>query len=387
MLNENKDKLQKEALEACETEGNILLTMATGTGKSRIAIEYAKKHKLQSIALLVPTENLRDDNWRQEFCKWEAEHLWDENTLRICYASGSKVKGNEFDLVIMDEAHNVTELSYEFFEDNVCKKVIALTATSPRKLEKLDIFRRLNFRKIFSVTLSEAISLGVISPFRITVVYTQLNNTLRYIDAGSKAKPFKTTEKGQYDFLTKRINAFKGSEELDGIKVDTYLTPKDKALRDVLIRKRMQLINNLRSKEFAARVLLGIIPEEERYLIFAGGIAQAESLCEYRYHSKTDDKHLKMFQNGEINRLSCVDALNEGINIPDVDGSIMVQIKSSDIKLVQRIGRNIRFREGHIANIYIIVCKDTQDEVWFRKASEDLDESRIEYKLISEFLQ
>ena len=82
-----------------------------------------------------------------------------------------------------------------------------------------------------------------------------------------------------------------------------------------------------------------------------------------------------------------MDALNEGINIPDVDGSIMVQIRSSDIKLVQRIGRNIRFREDHLANIYIIVCKDTQDEVWFRKASEDLDESRIEYKLISEFLQ
>ena len=75
MLNENKDKLQKEALEACETEGNILLTMATGTGKSRIAIEYAKKHNLQSIALLVPTENLRDNNWQEEFYKWDANDL------------------------------------------------------------------------------------------------------------------------------------------------------------------------------------------------------------------------------------------------------------------------------------------------------------------------
>ena len=377
MLNENKDKLQKEALEACETDGNILLTMATGTGKSRIAIEYAKKHNLQSIALLVPTENLRDNNWQEEFYKWDANDLWDNHTVRLCYASGSKMKGNEFDLVIMDEAHNITELSHEFFEDNICKKVIALTATSPVKFNKVDIFRKLNFRRIFSVNLNEAISLGVVSPYKITVVYTQLNDTLRYIDAGSKSKPFKTTEKKMYDWVTRQIDALE--EEVD-------LSFKKRSLIDTYRRKRMHLINSLRSKEHAARVILEKLPEEDKYLIFAGSIQQAESLCEYRYHSKTDSSHLQMFQRGEINRLSCVEALNEGINIPEVDGSVMVQIRSSDIKLVQRIGRNIRFREGHEANIYIIVCKDTQDEVWFNKASENLDADRIEYKSIKEFL-
>ena len=93
-----------------------------------------------------------------------------------------------------------------------------------------------------------------------------------------------------------------------------------------------------------------------------------------------------MFQEGLLTRLSCVEALNEGINIPDVDGSIMVQVRSSDIKLIQRIGRNIRFKEGHEAHIYIIVCKNTQDEVWFNKASLNLEENRIEYKTINEFL-
>ena len=386
MLNKNKDELQQKALEACEQEGNILLTMATGTGKSRIAIEYAKRHNVQSIALLVPTENLRDSNWQEEFYKWDANEIWDKNTLRLCYASGSKIKGNEFDLVIMDESHNIIELSYEFFEDNICKKVIALTATSPKKLEKLNIFSKLNFRRIFSVNLDEAIELGVVSPYRITVVYTQLNDTLRYIDAGSRAKPFKTTEKNQYNYLTKMINSLQEPEMVDGVQVERYISPKEKSMMDMYIRKRMHLINSLRSKEHAAKVILKTIPEEDRYLIFAGSIQQAESLCEYRYHSKTDSKHLEMFQKGELNRLSCVEALNEGINIPDVDGSIMVQIRRSDIKLIQRIGRNIRFREGHEAHIYIIVCKDTQDEVWFNKASENLDESRIEYKSINEFL-
>ena len=53
--------------------------------------------------------------------------IWENNVESYCYASGSKVKGNEYDLVIMDEAHRITELSYEFFKDNKIKlgKVIA----------------------------------------------------------------------------------------------------------------------------------------------------------------------------------------------------------------------------------------------------------------------
>lgn len=382
----NKNKLQKKALKACEVKGNVLLTMATGTGKSKVAIDYCKKHKPQNIALLVPTENLRDSNWAEEFYKWDAGEIWENNVIRLCYASGSKTKGNEFDLVIMDESHNITELSYEFFEDNICKKVIALTATSPKKIEKQDIFKKLNFRSIFSITLEEAIGLGVVAPYSITVVYTNLNSSLKYIDAGSKSKPFKTTERGQYDYLTKKISEIIDKEEVDGFDVPKYLSVREKSMLEIYIRKRTHLINNLKSKEYAAKVILNTIPKEDKYLIFAGSIAQADNLCEYRYHSKTSEEDLKKFQNGYINRLSCVEALNEGINVPEIDGSIMVQIRSSDIKLIQRIGRNIRFREGHEANIYILVCKDTQDEVWFKKASLNLDESRIKYKTINEFL-
>ena len=71
-----------------------------------------------------------------------------------------------------------------------------------------------------------------------------------------------------------------------------------------------------------------------------------------------------MFQKNELNRLSCVEALNENINIPDVDGSVMVQIRSSDIKLIQRIGRNIRFREGHEAQ---------QDGTYLQSTAETAD--------------
>lgn len=374
-----RDKEQKKALKLClETEGNILLSMATGSGKSRVPIEYAKKKGVKSIAVLVPTEDLRDNNWKEEFEKWGAIDLWENNTEALCYASASKIKGKHFDLIIMDEAHRITDLSYEFFIDNTFDKVIALTATEPEKLNKITLFEQLNFKAKHVLTLDEAIEKGIIADYEITVVYTQLNSSLKYIDAGSKKKPFKTTEKKNYDYLTSKL------EELKSLP---YLSPTDERRREFLILKRMHLIYNLRSKLIAAKYIKDkVLDTSERILIFCGNIDQANELCEYRYHSKTSDTDLIKFKKGEINQLSCVDAINEGINIPDLDGALVVQIKSSEIQLIQRLGRTLRIRPNHKARITILVCKGTQDEVWLENAIKNLDSNKIVYKMINEYL-
>lgn len=373
-----KDKEQKEALKLCmETEGNILLSMATGSGKSRIPIEYAKKKKLKSIAVLVPTEDLRDNNWKEEFEKWGAESLW-KNTEGLCYASASKIKDNHYDLVIMDEAHRITDLSYEFFRDNICDKVIALTATEPEKLDKVKLFQQLDFKNRHVLTLDDAINKGIIADYEIEVIYTNLNSSLKYVEAGSKAKPFKTTEKKSYEYLTDRIKYF---ESLP------YLSPVEEKKKNLLILKRMQFIYNLKSKLYAAKLIKErVLNSSERNLIFCGSINQAEELCEHRYHSKTDIKDLEDFKAGKINQLSCVDAVNEGTNIPNLDGAMIVQIKSSEIQLVQRLGRTLRIRPNHKAKIVILVCKDTQDEVWLNNAIKKLDSSKITYKMINEYV-
>lgn len=89
--------------------------MATGTGKSRIAISICNKlvqwvnghiqnglAKLPKILLVVPTEKLRDENWHDEFKKWHSEGVY--NIIeRCCYASLNKYEGQDFDLVILDK--------------------------------------------------------------------------------------------------------------------------------------------------------------------------------------------------------------------------------------------------------------------------------------------
>ena len=374
----NKTKEQDEAVKLClETDGNVLLSMATGAGKSKIPIEYAKIKKCKKIAILVPTEELRDNNWREEFEKWGARKIWENNVESLCYASGSKVKGNEYDLVIMDEAHKITELSYEFFKDNKIKKIIALTATEPEKMDKIELFHNLSFKGKYSLSLDKAIEKGIVADYKITIIYTQLNNNLKYIKAGSKTKPFMVTEKAQYDYFTKQIDSYKESG---------YLSPREEKMKQMFILKRMHLIYNLKSKMIAAKYIKDkILDKKSRNLFFCGSIEQAEELCEYTFHSKTDDRDLNKFKKGIIHQLSCVDALNEGINVENVDGALVLQLKSSQIQFVQRIGRTLRIRPNHKSNIFVLVCKGTQDEVWMQNALRNLDQSKIEYKTINEY--
>jgi len=66
----------------------------------------------------------------------------------------------------------------------------------------------------------------------------------------------------------------------------------------------------------------------------------------------------------KIKRLGVVQSLNEGENIPNLDIGMIIQFNSNPKNTFQRIGRIIRKRDNHEAEIHIIVLKDTVDEQW-----------------------
>lgn len=378
-MKKTKSEVQKEAEDAIEANGGSgSVFMATGTGKSKIPIDIAKKD-LQTIPisnyrilLCVPTEKLRDKNWKEEFEKWEADEVWERCVERTCYVSMHKLKDKHYDLVILDEGHNITENNSVFFDNCTYDRVVLLTATMPRKIQKLEIIEKLGLNVVYTVTLDQAVEWGLVSPFSITVVYTSLEKVRKTVVAGTKSKPFLQTEFAAYKYLTDRINA---------LKDEPVLTVQETSMLQMLIRKRMHLIYNLQSKTDAAKILLGKIPITERTLIFAGSIKQAEELCIHSFHSKSPKGSTTYndFCEKKIDRLASVDSLNEGHNIPDLDRAVLVQITSNSLDIIQRIGRIVRFREGHLAKILIIVAKGTVDETWLSKAIADIDINRIKF--------
>lgn len=380
-VNKVREKVQNEAKQAVIANGGTgMIAMATGSGKSRVAVELAKHYAASSlfaykeIAVIVPTEKLRDENWLEEFEKWEAASLWTETT-RLCYASASKVNNRDFELAILDEGHNITELSSEFFLNNNVKRTVLLTATPPDDKVKRQILSDLGIDLVYELTLDQAVRLGFVAPYKITVITVPLDATTKNIPGGTKAKPFMTTEAACYNYWNKRVQGAMFDE-----------TPQGKAKLKFAILGRMQFIYKIPSKTAVIKFLLDkVIPEDDRTIIFCGNIEQAEEVCPTFYHSKSGNQSYDAFKAEKINRLSCVKAVDEGHNLPNVDSGIIGQLNSGEKQLIQRIGRTIRFRPGHEAHLYIIVSEGTQDEKWLEKAVENLNKSKINYVRFPQF--
>lgn len=375
---QNKSRVQQEARRAWEAGGNWgLLAMATGTGKSKVAIDVVTELSGPMFAeprvlLVVPTEKLRDDNWRDEFNKWGAGK-WYKNLQRSCYVSITKYEMQSYDLVILDEAHNLTDRNSDFFQRNTVHKVLALTATPPNpkggetEKAKALLFQQFRIKTDFEYTLDQAVSSGLVAPFEIKVVECSLDDTQKYIKAGNEKNRFFQTEVQRYNYISNLILKLRIAKKEDVLKFK-YM-------------ERMRLVQNSIAKTKLAKLILEkYIQADDRVLVFCGSIAQSEELMGSAvYHSKTSDTALTQFQQKLISRLGCVEALNEGINVPEVDQGLIVQLNSSKKDLVQRIGRLIRKRPGHKATVWILVAVDTVDSNWFEKAIEGFDKGVITY--------
>lgn len=373
---QNKSIIQAEAKFLWKSQGEWgLLAMATGTGKTKIAIDVVSElsepvFAEPRILLVVPTEKLRDDNWLDEFNKWGAGKYY-KNLQRSCYVSITKFQHQSYDLVILDEAHNLTERNSDFFTTNTVKRVMALTATPPdpkgndTEKGKVLLFKQFRLKTDFHYTLEQAVADKLVAPYEVRVVEVDLDDKSKYIKAGNAAKPFFQTEKGAYDYVSATIKKMQYSKN-EAIKWK-YLD-------------RMRIIQNSIAKAAVARLIIDKYCQEDRYIVFCGSIKQAEDLCGVNvYHSKTNDVALTKFQNLEIDEMGCCEALNEGINVPLVDQGVLVQISASVKDFVQRIGRLIRKRPGHKAIVWVVIARGTQDAKWAERAFEGIDKSVITY--------
>jgi superfamily II DNA or RNA helicase len=304
----------------CLENKAITLAMCTGSGKSRVSIMACKELNPKKICLIVPTVRLRDNNWKDEFIKWESKIIY-EKIDRYCYASIAKIEKKEYDLVICDEIHNITEKSINFFLNNKIDRVIGLTATPPEdevKKQLIDSIAPIGF----VYTLSEGVKDGVVSPYEIQVIESRLDNKNKNVKAGKSPNFYYITELKKYENLNNLINVlnYKGQDATWAVMA------------------RMRFLYNLKSKtDMGKYVLNNIIDPELRTLIFCGSILQAETLCKDTFHSKSGDDSLNKFINKEINRLSCVKSLNEGQNLPEIDAALIIQLNSKKKDLVQRV--------------------------------------------------
>src|ERR1700744_3424281 len=103
-----KQKVQQAALDAWKANYyRGTFEGATGVGKSRVGVLAVKnqfeRNPNSIVYVLVPTEVLRDDDWIEEFKKWDCEDLIPKVNF-LCHASMDTVEvEGEIDLAVFDE--------------------------------------------------------------------------------------------------------------------------------------------------------------------------------------------------------------------------------------------------------------------------------------------
>jgi superfamily II DNA or RNA helicase len=370
-----KTEVQKKIVQLLkEVNGHGILELATGTGKTKIAIDYVdvlfKKFKRRKAPLrvlwAVPSEKLRDIDVPDEFIKWKKSYLLEYTTL-ICYASLKKIEADKFDLVVLDELHKITELNSSFFFDNFnqIERILGLTATKPHEEVKTNILERLNLHTLYKIGVEEAQHKNLISDFEIIIIKVPLSNYP--LTVKTKNKTYSTTEIKRYKGLSSVINKY-----YDEGKV----APKN------IIMARMRAIYNFKSKAIIAKNLIKSLIKDNRILLFTKSIEICDNIAgkTNTYHSKTNSKAYLKFLEGSSNLLGVVDSINEGVNLPDLDVVVIEQLNSQPREFIQRIGRGLRFKPGHTAKIYIIVSENTQDEKWMNDAIGDIPKERIKFE-------
>lgn len=76
---------------------------------------------------------------------------------------------------------------------------------------------------------------------------------------------------------------------------------------------------------------------------------------------------MKRFTEKETNILLSVSALNQGLNIPDIDAAMCISYDSTPLTFQQQVGRVSRLNGSKIATFVNLFFSGTQEEVWLRK--------------------
>jgi superfamily II DNA or RNA helicase len=356
----NRNKVQAEALEATKDKSRCGLGLATGVGKTLVALNHLEEHYSPLLEILVVAPKLSIfDSWRAEAKKFDKENLLTKATFTT-YLSLNKKNPKNFDIVYLDECHSLLDSHREFL-NAYNGKILGLTGTPPKyhKSEKgilVDQFCPI----VYEFVTDSAVNSNILNDYQIIVHELELSTKNDYL-VEMKNKSFKTSEQKNYNYWCSRIDSGAGSMHMLRIM-------------------RMKAMKEYPSKEQYAKLLFNSI--NDKCIMFANTQDQADRLCKHSYHSNNPDSetNLQEFKVGNITKLSSVMQLNEGVNIPELRQGIIMHAYGNERKSAQRIGRLLRLNPDEKAIVHILCYKHTIDEKWITTALEGLDAFKIKWK-------
>lgn len=309
-------------------ETKALAVAATGTGKTFMAAFDIAKEKPKKMLFLVHREMILEkakESFGRVFSKKErsmgilsgnqrdygVDYLF--STIQKMSREYERFDRDEFNYIVVDEAHHSTSPSYQKVLDYFQPKFLLGMTATPERSDNGNVFDLFHNNLAIDIRLREALEEGLLVPFHYYGITDQTEIDL----SDDKLTPDQIAERlnvsSRVDFIIERMK-FYGHDGL-----------KRKALGFCITKKHaVFMAEEFNQRGIKSSVLTGDHSEEER----------KRQIC--LLESETDALEI----------IFTVDIFNEGVDIPTVNTVLMLRPTESPIVFTQQLGRGLRKAEN-----------------------------------------
>lgn len=338
----NEDAYQA-AERMLDEKGMAAVIHPTGSGKSMIAFKLAERHSESHFLWLSPSEYIYQTQL--------------ENTglafPNIAYMSYSRLMKNEDcietlhpDYIILDEFHRCGAAEWgrsvkKLLDTYPEAKRLGLSATNIRYLDNqrnmaVEIFEG-NIAS--EMTLGEAIIRGILPEPKYVIAMYSYKKELDQL----KKRIKNLSNKGLIEENQKLLEQLRRAlEQADGLDDVFAKHMSKKSGKYILFCSSKEHMDEM--KDQAGEWFHKVDQNPHIYTAFYNNAATSKEFAAFK---ADDSSHLKL--------LYCIDMLNEGIHVDDVDGVILLRPTVSPIIYMQQIGRALSAGSGETPVIFDLV--------------------------------
>lgn len=325
------NKMQKEELKNLqklrllrETKG--LIISATGTGKTYLAALDVKNYNPKRFLFVAHREQILkksldsfhkvlggDKKTNYGILSGNAKNT-DTKYLFATVQTLSKAenlnqfKRDEFDYILIDEAHHVGSKIYGKLLDYFTPDFLLGMTATPERSDDKNIYELFDYNVPYEIRLQEALEEEMLVPFHYIGVSDYTYNG-EVIDDNTNLKYLVSEERVKYVVEQSKYYGYDG-DVLHGL---VFVSRKEEA---------DEIAKLLTKNGYPSQMLSGEDSQEQR------------------------EQAIEKLKNGELTYLVTVDIFNEGIDIPFINQVIMMRKTESVIVFVQQLGRGLRKAQG-----------------------------------------
>lgn len=305
-------------------EKRALIIAATASGKTFLAAFDAYNFNAKRLLFVVHRDTILNDA-KKTFEKifgstrtyglftgqeknLDADFIFATNTMMATHLDS--FNPNDFDYIIFDECHHITNTTYEKILNYFTPAfLLGLTAT-PERMDKQDVFAIFNYVVPYELRLRDAINNDLVVPFKYFAVRDEM------IDYSDKEK---------VNFLK---NYFKDDNHIQFIS---------NQIEEHRPEGKLKAIGFCRSIDHAREMSLQMdgLGYHTTYLTGENNTGERSKAFE----DLADD-------NNDLEIIFAVDILNEGVDLPSVNMVLFLRPTESQTIFIQQLGRGLRKYKG-----------------------------------------